>query len=130
MKSGCRLGLDYWADTGFPDKHPYVDEFIDGKGVNVTGFTYTLVSIDNLPIAHVLYTFDKDDETVVFIEHNNTIYMGDDMIDPLDKPIHCEDNDVRIDLHPKVNDPNNNNAQSTTLPYGSSISVDYDGVLP
>ena len=67
---------------------------------------------------------------MVFLEHNSTIYMGYDMIDYLDKPIKCEDNDVIIDLRPKVYDPNNNNAQLINFSDGTSILVDYGGVLP
>ena len=55
----------------------------------MTGFTSILGSIYKRSIAHVLYTFDKEDGTVVFIEQNKTIYMGDDMIDSLDNPIQC-----------------------------------------
>ena len=67
--------------------------------------------IDNLHIAHVLYAFDKEDVTVLFLEHNNTIYMVDYVINFLANPIQCKDNDVRIDLHPKVYYSNNNNTQ-------------------
>ena len=66
------MSLDSLVDTGCSVKHAYVDEFVEGKIVNVTGFRYTLVSIDKLPIAHILYTFDKEDETMVLLEHNNT----------------------------------------------------------
>ena len=62
-------------------------------------------------------------------EQNNTIYMGDDMIDSLANTIQCEDNDARIDLQPKVYDPNNNNSQSITFPYGTSIPGDYYRML-
>ena len=51
--------MDYWADTGCSVKHAYVGEFFEGNSVNVTVLTYTLVSINNLPIAHLLYEFDK-----------------------------------------------------------------------
>ena len=51
------------------------------------------------------------------------------MIDSLDKPIQCEDNYVKVDLRLKVCYPNNNNAQSITLPDGTSIPVEYDGLL-
>ena len=53
------MGLDYWDDTGCSVKHAYVDKFVEGKSVNVDILTYTLGSIDNIPIAHVLYVFDK-----------------------------------------------------------------------
>ena len=73
MRSGCRLGLEYWSETSCSGKHDYVDELVEGNSVNITGFTSTLESIDNILIAHVLYEFNKEDGTVVFIEHNNTI---------------------------------------------------------
>ena len=75
----------------------YVDEFFEGKSFNVTWFTSTLVSIDNLPISCVLYTFDKECGTVVVLKHNNTIYMEYDMIDSFTNPIQCDDNDVIFD---------------------------------
>ena len=67
---------------------------------------------------------------MVLIEHNNTIYMRYDMINSLANPIQCEENDVRINLRPKVYDPNTNSAQLITLPDGTSIPVDYYGLLP
>ena len=103
------MGLYSWDDTGFPDKHAYVDEFVYGKSVNVTVFKSTFWYIDSLPITNAFYAFYKEDGTVVLLEHNNTIYMGNNMIDSLANPIQCEDNDVRIDLRSKVYYPNNNN---------------------
>ena len=73
MKSRCRLGLDSWSDTGCSKKYAYIDEFFEDKSFNVTRFTSTLGSINNLPIYHFLYEFDKEDVTVLFLEHNNTI---------------------------------------------------------
>ena len=55
MKSGGRLGLYYWADTGCSVKHAYVDEFFEGKSVNVTGFTSTLGYIDKPPPPFLMY---------------------------------------------------------------------------
>ena len=46
------------------------------------------------------------------------------MINSLAKPIQCEDNDVIIDLRPKLYYPNNNNAQLITFPDGTSITVE------
>ena len=57
MGSGCRLGLYSWAGTSCSGKHAYVDEFVEGESVNVAS--------------------DKEDGTVVLLEHNTTIYMGD-----------------------------------------------------
>ena len=62
------MGLDSWAGTECSGKHAYIDEFVEGKSVNVTGFTSTLGSIHNLTIAHVLYAFDKEDGTVFLLE--------------------------------------------------------------
>ena len=59
MKSGCRLGMDSWVDTGSSGKHAYVGDFFQVNSVNLTGFTSTLVYIDNLSIFHVLYEFYK-----------------------------------------------------------------------
>ena len=130
MKSGCRLVLYSWSGTGFSVKYSYVDEFVEGKSVNVTKSTSTLGYIYDLPISHVLYTFDKEDVTVFLIEHNNTIYMNENIIDSLSNPIQCEDNDVRVYLRPKVYYPNNNNKQSINFPDESSIPFEYNGVLP
>ena len=102
MKLGYILGLDSWSETVCSVKHAYVDEFGEGNSVNVTGFTSNLVSIDKFPIAHILCVFDKEDATVVFLEQNNTICMGDDMVDSLSNPIQYKDNYVRVDLRPKI----------------------------
>ena len=59
MKLGCILGLDSLAEIGCSVKHDYFDKFVEGGSVNVTGLTSTLGSIYNLPIAHILYAFDK-----------------------------------------------------------------------
>ena len=121
MRSGFILGLGPWADTGCSGKNGCVDEFVEGKSVNVTGFTSNLGSIYNLTIDHVLYEFDKQDETVVLLEHNNNIFMGYNMIDSLGNPVQCEDNDVIFNLITKAYYPNNNNSQSITFPGGTSI---------
>ena len=51
------------------------------------------------------------------------------MINSLDNPIQCKDNDVRYDLHPRLYYPNNNNAHSITFPDGTSIPVYYNIVI-
>ena len=53
---------------------------------------------------------------MILIEHNNTKYMGETMIDSLANPIQCEDNYVRFNLRPKLYYPNNNYAQTFTFP--------------
>ena len=67
------MGLDSCYDTGFSGKHYYVDEFVEGKSVNVTGLKSTLGYIDKLLIYNFLYTFNKEYGTVVLLKHNNTI---------------------------------------------------------
>ena len=52
------------------------------------------------------------------------------MINSLANLMQCEENDVIIDLHPKVYYPNYNNAQSITFPNVTPIPVEYNGVLP
>ena len=52
------------------------------------------------------------------------------MFDLLDNPIQCEDNDAIVELRLKLYGTNNNKSQLITLPDGTSISVDYDEVLP
>ena len=51
------------------------------------------------------------------------------MVYSLANPIKCEDNDMRVNLRPKLYDPNNNYAQSTIFLYGTSNSIEYNGVL-
>ena len=56
--------------------------------------------------------------------------MGENMIYSLANLIQREDNDVGVDLRPKVYYPNKNNAQSITFLDVTSTPVEYDGVLP
>ena len=124
MKSGCILVLNSWSDTFFPVKHAYVDEFVEVNIFSITGFTYTLGKIYNLLISHVFYKFYKEDGTVVFLENNNTIYMGDDIICSLANPIKCEDNYVKVELRTKLYYHNKNNEHFITFPDGTSIPVE------
>ena len=127
---GCKLGIDSWADTCCAGKHAYVEEFVEGKTVTATGFTSTLGSISNLPIANVLYAYDAKDGSVIILECNNSIYMGGKMGDSLVNPIQAEEHDVRIDIRPRSYYPNSTTAQSITFSDGTILDVLYDGVLP
>lgn len=98
LHNGCRLGWDTWADTSCSGKHAYVDEFIVRKSVTATGFTASLGSVQNLPMANVLYAYDTQQGTTILLEHNNTIYLGKEMNDSLANPIQAEEEGVRIDL--------------------------------
>ena len=99
---GCKLGIDSWADTCCAGKHAFVEEFVEGKIVNATGFTPSLGALNGLPIAHVVYAHDTLDGSVLLLECNNSIYLGDNMADGLINPIQCEENGVRVDTRPKV----------------------------
>ena len=127
---GCKLGIDSWADTCCAGKHAYVEEFIEGKTVTATGFTSSLGSIKSLPIANVLYAYDAPDGTVIVLECNNSIYLGDKMNDSLLNPIQAEEVGVRIDIRPRRYYPEDIGCQSIQFPDGTVIAVEYDGVLP
>jgi hypothetical protein len=77
QENGCKLGIDSWADTCCAGKHCYVQEFVDGKTVTASGFTSSLGSLQNLPIANVIYAYDHSNGTTLLLECNNAIYMGD-----------------------------------------------------
>lgn len=126
---GTRLGIDSWADTNCAGKHAFVEEFVVDKFVTAGGFSTSLGSIPDLPIANVLYAYDADDSKTYIIECNNSIYLGDRMDDSLMNPIQAEESDVRVDTRPKryYSDPH---AQTITFPCGTMIPVEYDGALP
>ena len=95
LRLGCKLGLDSWADKGCSGRHAYVEEFVIGKTVTATGFSSALGKLDNLPYAHVLYAYDHEEGQVVLLEHNNTIYTGNNMDDVLPNPIQSEEAGMR-----------------------------------
>ena len=97
LDNGCKLGFDTWADTLCSGKHAYVEAFVEGHLVTATGFSSNLGQLDNLEIAHVLYTHNMPDGRVVLLENNNTIYLGNYMNDSLINLIQCEDNRVHVD---------------------------------
>ena len=72
LKQGCSLRWDTWADTSCSGKHAYVDSFVMGKSVTVTGLSSMLGSMKNLPVANVLYAYDTKYGTTLLLEHNNT----------------------------------------------------------
>ena len=127
---GCRLGLDSWVDTCCAGKHAFVEEFIQGKTVTATGFTSALGTMSNLPIANVVYAFDAPDSTVILLECNNSIYLGDKMDDSLVNPIQAEEAGVHIDLRPCRYYPPDIGCQQITFPDGTILPILFDGVLP
>ena len=131
MFNGTRLGIDSWADTSCAGKHAYVESFVEGKTVNASGFSNALGSMKNLPIANVVYAYDKNDGQTLLIENNNAIYLGDNMIDSLLNPIQAEENNVRIDIRPRRFYPSeSNHCQSISFSDGTTLPLKYDGVLP
>ena len=125
-----RLGLYYWADTSWLGKYAYVEEFFEGRTVTDTGFTSTLGSMKYLPIANIMYAYDISYETTIILEHNNTIYMGNDIFDSLYNPIQSKESDNRVDLISKYNKGYQEGFQSAILKNGTVITILYDGVLP
>ena len=75
-----------------------MDEFIVGKTVTATGFSSLLGKLDNLPYAHVLYAYDYGEGSIILLEHNNAIYMGDNMDDSMSNPIQSEEAGVKVDM--------------------------------
>ena len=65
---GTRLGIDSWADTNCAGKHAFVEEFVVDKFVTAGGFSASLGTIPDLPIANVLYAYDADDSKTYIIE--------------------------------------------------------------
>ena len=120
---GCKLGIDTWADTCCAGKHAFVEEFVEGKTVTATGFTSSLGSVKNLPIANVLYAYDATDGTVILLECNNSIYLGTKMSDSLMNPIQAEEVGVRVDARPKRYYPEDIGCQSLNFPDGTLIPV-------
>ena len=55
-------------------------------------------TIKNLPLANVLYAYDQSDDTSILLEHNNTIYLGEDMEDSLANPVQSEEVGIRVDF--------------------------------
>ena len=86
--------------------------------------------MQNLPIAHVLYAHDALDGSVLILECNNSIYMGEDMVDSLINPIQCEDNNVRVNIRPKAYYPADAHCQSLVFDDGTTTMIVFDGVLP
>ena len=78
-----------------------MEEFVIGETVTATGFSSSLGKLDNLAYAHVLYAYDHAEGSVILLEHNNAIYMGDNMNDSLSNPIRLEEVGVGVDLRPK-----------------------------
>ena len=130
LRNSCKLGLDTWADTGCLGKHAYVEEFIVGKTVTAMGFSPSLGKLENLTYAHVLYVYDQETGSVLLLDHNNTIYLGDAMQDSLSNPVQSDEISIRVDFRSRLYYSEDPHAQTITFPNGTVLPIFYDGVLP
>lgn len=71
LQDGAKLGWDTWADTGCTGKHEFVEEFIEGTTVTASGFANSLGKLKDLPLANVVYAYDKVDGTTILLEQNH-----------------------------------------------------------
>ena len=99
---GSKLGIDYWSDTCCAGKHAFVEEIIEGKSVTAMQFKASLGSVSNLIIENAVYAYDNPDGTVLLLECNNLIYLGQKMSDSILNPIQAEEVGFRVDTQPKL----------------------------
>ena len=107
-----------------------MEEFIEFKTVTATGFTSSLGSVSNIPIKNVVYTYYATDGTVLPLECNKLINLGQKMSDSLLNPIQAEKVGILVDTRPKQYYPNDVGFKSLYFPDGINILVLYEGVLP
>ena len=93
-------------------------------------FTLYLGSVSNIPIEDIVYAYDSPDGTVLLLECNHLIYIGQKMSDSLLNPIQVEQFDVHVDKRPKWYNHNGVGCQSLHFPDGTIIPILYEGVLP
>ena len=60
-------------------------------------FTSSLGSVSNHPIVNVFYDYDDAHVTVILLECNKWIYLGQKMSDSLLNPIQVEEIGVHVD---------------------------------
>ncbi len=131
MYNGCRMAFDSGADTCCAGRHAYVEEFVEGKTVTAHGFSSSLKTLPNLPIANVCYAYDAPTGETFMLEVNNAIYLGSEMEDSLLCPNQCRVNGVEIDTRPPEFVPGSNTAgkmRAPTLDY--DFSIDHHGPIP
>ena len=56
---------------------------MEGKTITTNGFAAEMGTLENLPIANVLYAYDSPDGEVFILRVNNSIFLGDSMEDSL-----------------------------------------------
>ena len=130
MSSGCKAGLDTWADTCCVGKHVHVREVLEGKLANASGFSPSLPTLTDIPIVNCTFAYDDSFGNTYLIEVNNALYMGDQMEHVLLCPNQCETNGVKIDLRPSHFYPMSDTASTIIFPSGLTIPIEHDGPLP
>ena len=95
-----------------------------------TRFSSKMGSLKYLPLSNVLYAYGKFDGTTILIQHNNTIYIKDMMEYLLENTLQSDDNGIYVDIRPRNYYPGDSGSQTVTLPYGTTIPILYDVVLP
>ena len=107
-----------------------MEKFLIGKTVTAMAFSSSLGKLENMAYAHVLYAYDHEDRSVLLLEHNNTIYLGDAMQDSLSNPIQSKEISFRIDLLSRHYYNDYCQAQTIIFPNGMVLPILYEGVLP
>ena len=100
-----------------------------GKFITLRGFTTALGSLDNLPIADVLYAYNEENGEIIILKAKKSIYLCDKMDELLIKPIQSEEVGVQVDTRPKRYYPDDPISQLVSFPDQTTIPVFYDGVL-
>ena len=65
----------------------------------------------------------------MIIEHNNTIYLGEEIEDSLYNPIQSEGAGTKVNIRPRHYYENSDEPQTMTFPDGMLNPMVYDGVL-
>ena len=130
MNSGCKAGLDTWADTCCVGKHVYIREVVEGKMANANGFASGLPTVENIPIVHCTMAYDDVDGATYLLDVNNALYLGENIKNVLLCPNQCESNGIKIDLRPSEFYPNEPSASTIKCSDDLMIPILHDGPLP
>lgn len=131
MAHGCKLGLDSWADTCCIGRHAHIDSYVDGRSVTAKGFASNLPELKDIPIVNCSFAYDDENGKTFLLQINNAIYLGENMEHSLLCPNQCEDNNIRIDIRPKLYYPNSPTASTIFCSEQNlSIPVQHHGPLP
>ena len=98
--NGSGLVIDTWVNTACAGKYSFVEKFVLGKFINAKRFTMALYSLENLPIANVLYSYDATKCETTILDVKTSILLCDKMEDLLIKSIQSEEVGARVDTRP------------------------------